>query len=179
MRRDGWWDGAVPRLDAGDVGCWMVKTARPPDAVVPGWRPGEEREVTRCLRPSYRLELMRPGQPVLLWLSGRDRPGVHATGVLAGEVGRGADGPVVAVRFTLLPAPVPRADLLADPAARDAEVLRVPAGSNPSYLTPAQYAAVLAHLPSSHQLDEGTARPAGTMGVCRGSGSPQAPSSGC
>ncbi len=140
----------MPRLDAGDVGCWLIRTALAPDAVVPGWRPGEEREVTRCLRPSYRLGLMRPGQPVLLWLSGRDRPGVHATGVLAGEVGQGGDGPAVTVRFTLLPAPVPRTELLADPAARDAEVLRMPAGSNPSYLTPAQYAAVLAHLPSSH-----------------------------
>ncbi|SFO53135.1 hypothetical protein SAMN05660359_04103 [Geodermatophilus obscurus] len=137
----------MPRLHAADVGCWVVKTARPPDAVVPGWRPGEEREVARCLRPSYRLGLMRPGQPVLLWLSGRDRPGVHATGVLAGEVGSDGDGPVVVVRFTLLPAHVPRADLLADPAVRDAEVLRMPAGSNPSSLTPPQYAAVLAHLP--------------------------------
>jgi hypothetical protein len=137
----------VPRLDAADVGCWVVKTARPPEDVAPGWRPGEVRELTRCLRPSYRLGLMRPGQPVLLWLSGRDRPGVHATGVLAGEVGSDAGGPVVPVRFTLLPAPLPRADLLADPVARDAEVLRMPAGSNPSHLSPAQYAAVLAHLP--------------------------------
>jgi hypothetical protein len=46
-----------------------------------------------------------------------------------------------------LPFPVARADLLADPAARDAEVLRMPAGSNPSWLSPEQYAAVLAHLP--------------------------------
>jgi hypothetical protein len=137
----------VPRLDAADVGCWVVKTARPPEDVAPGWRPGEVRELTRCLRPSYRLGLMRPGQPVLLWLSGRDRPGVHATGVLAGEVGSDAGGPVVLARFTLLPAPLPRADLLADPVARDAEVLRMPAGSNPSHLSPAQYAAVLAHLP--------------------------------
>ena len=137
------------RLGPADVGCWVLKTARPPEDVVPGWRAGEVSEITRCLRASYRLGLMRPGQPVLLWLSGRDRPGVHATGVLAGEVGSDAGGPVVAVRFTLLPAPVPRADLLADPAARDTEVLRMPAGSNPSYLTPAQYAAVLAHLPSS------------------------------
>ena len=115
--------------------------------VLPGWAPGQTRELTRCLRPSYRLALVRPGGPVLLWLSGRDRPGVHATGVLAAGVGPDDDGPVAVVRLTLLPAPLPRADLLADPVARDAEVLRMPAGSNPSYLTPAQYAAVLAHLP--------------------------------
>jgi hypothetical protein len=136
----------VTTLDPGDVGCWLLKTSAAPEAVLPGWAPGETRELTRCLRPSYRLDLMRPGQPVLLWLSGRDRPGVHATGVLAGDVGTDGSGPVAVVRLTLLADPVPRADLLADPAVRDAEVLRVPAGSNPSYLTPVQYAAVLARL---------------------------------
>jgi hypothetical protein len=136
----------VTTLDPGNVGCWLLKTSAAPGAVLPGWAPGQTRELTRCLRPSYRLDLLRPGQPVLLWLSGRDRPGVHATGVLAGEVGTDGRGPVVVVRFTLLAAPVPRADLLADPVLRGAEVLRVPAGSNPSYLTPAQYAAVLARL---------------------------------
>ncbi|MGY1671086.1 hypothetical protein [Geodermatophilus sp. SYSU D00710] len=137
----------MTRLGRADVGCWLVKTARPPEAVVPGWAPGRAHEVTRCLRPSYRLGLMRPGDPVLLWRSGRDRPGVHATGVLAGPVGSDGRGPVAVVRFTLLGVPLPRADLLADPVTRDAEVLRMPAGSNPSYLTPAQYAAVLAALP--------------------------------
>jgi hypothetical protein len=137
----------VTRLGAADVGCWLLKTARPPEDAVPGWRPGQTRELTRCLRRSYRLGLMRGGQPVLLWRSGRDRPGVHATGTLVDGPGADEDGPVAVVRLTLLPAPVPRADLLADPATRDAEVLRMPAGSNPSYLTPAQYAAVLAHLP--------------------------------
>jgi hypothetical protein len=52
---------------------------------------------------------------------------------------------VVAVRWTRLTEPVDRAELLADPAARDAEVLRMPAGSNPSWLSAAQYAAVLGH----------------------------------
>ncbi|MEX5719680.1 hypothetical protein [Geodermatophilus maliterrae] len=137
----------MTRLLPADVACWVVKTARPPSAVVPGWRAGEEHAFSRCLRRSYRLELMAPGQPVLLWLSGRDRPGVHATGVVAGDVTEDDGRPSVHVRVTLLSAPVPRADLLADPLARDAEVLRMPAGSNPSYLTPAQYAAVLAHLP--------------------------------
>ncbi|GAB3193065.1 hypothetical protein GCM10027261_07140 [Geodermatophilus arenarius] len=136
----------MPRLRPADVACWVVKTARPPEAVVPGWRPGEQATFSRCLRRSYRLGLMRPGDPCLLWLSGPDRPGVHATGELAGEVGEDAGGPVVVVRLTLLAAPVPRGDLLGDPVTRDAEVLRMPAGSNPSYLTPAQHAAVLAHL---------------------------------
>jgi hypothetical protein len=101
-------------------------------------------ELTRCVRPSYRLGLMRPGQPCLLWVSGRDRPGVHALGRLTGEPAGDGGGPEVPVAFTLLAEPVPRTALLADPAARNAEVLRMPAGSNPSWLSPAQYAAVLA-----------------------------------
>jgi hypothetical protein len=58
----------------------------------------------------------------------------------------GPGGPVVGLQLTRLAEPVPRAELLADPAARDAEVLRMPAGSNPSWLSAVQYAAVLALL---------------------------------
>ena len=135
----------MTRLAAPDVACWVVKSSRPPTVLAPGWSPGSTVELTRCLRPSYRLGLMRPGQPCLLWVSGRDSPGVHALGQLAGEVAEAGGGPEVPVAFTLLAEPVPRGELLADPAARDAEVLRMPAGSNPSWLSAGQYAAVLAH----------------------------------
>jgi hypothetical protein len=124
----------------------VIKSNRTPEAVAPGWLPGTERELDRCVRRSYRLDLMAPGQPCLLWVSGRDRPGVHALGELAGAPVQQGGEPAVAVRLTRLTSPVERGDLLADPAARDAEVLRMPAGSNPSWLSAAQYAAVLAHL---------------------------------
>jgi hypothetical protein len=107
----------VRRLTPGDVACWVLKTSRPPAEIALGWRPGTGRELTRCVRPSYRLDLMDAGQPCLLWLSGRRQPGVHAVGVLA------------------------------DPDARDAEVLRMPAGSNPSWLSGAQFHVVLALVP--------------------------------
>ena len=134
----------MARLTAADVACWVIKSTRPPGAVLPGWLPGGTAELDRCVRPSYRLELIAAGQPVLLWVSGRDRPGVHALGVVAGPVAPADGGPVVPVRLTRLAEPVDRAELLADPVARDAEVLRMPAGSNPSWLSAAQYAAVLA-----------------------------------
>ncbi|MGY1814226.1 hypothetical protein [Blastococcus sp. SYSU D00820] len=135
------------RLSPADVGAWLLKTTRPPAAIDPDWTAaGDARDLVRCVRRSYRLTLVRPGQPCLLWLSGRTDPGVHALGVVTGEVVEdGEDGPRLPVRFTLLADPVPRADLLADPSVRDAEVLRMPAGSNPSWLSPLQYAAVLAH----------------------------------
>ena len=137
----------VTRLSVGDVACWVLKSTRPPEVIDPGWPVGGTRELTRCVRRSYRLELMRPGQKCLLWVSGRTDPGVHALGRLSGGPEEQADGPVVAVRLTRLPSPVPRAELLADPAAAGAEVLRMPAGSNPSWLSRAQFDAVLDRTP--------------------------------
>jgi hypothetical protein len=136
----------VPRLTSSEVACWVLKSARAPAALVPGWTPGTVRSLIRCVHPSYRLALMAPGQPCLLWLSGRDRPGVHALGTLSGPPEADADGPVVPVRLTLLSEPVPRSELLSDPDARGAEVLRMPAGSNPSWLSPEQFAAVVARV---------------------------------
>jgi hypothetical protein len=122
----------------------VLKTTRPPQAMVTGWAPGTARSMTRCLRPSYRLRLMAPGQPCLLWLSGPARPGVHALGTIDGPVGTDDDdSPVVPVRLVLLTAPVPRTELLTDPRMEKAEVLRMPAGSNPSWLSAGQFAAVL------------------------------------
>ena len=134
---------AATRLTAEDVACWVFKSSVPPDEVVPGWVPGTSRSLTRCVRPSYRLALMAPGQPCLLWVSGRIDPGVHALGTLTGEPAEYEGGPLVPVQLRLLPSPLPRAALLADPVARDAEVLRIPAGSNPSWLSAPQFAVVL------------------------------------
>jgi hypothetical protein len=132
----------VARLTDADVACWLLKTAGWAEA----WAPGTTHELRRCVRPSYRLELVRAGQPCLLWRSGRDRPGVHALGVVTGGVEDDARGPVLPVRLTVLAEPVDRTELAVDPAFRDAEVVRMPAGSNPSWLSAAQYAAVLARV---------------------------------
>jgi hypothetical protein len=121
----------------------VLKTTRPPEQIAPGWTAAAPQPLERCVRRSYRLALIAPGQPCLLWVSGRDRPGVHALGEVTDGVEERADGPVVHVRLGLLDRPVPRAELLADVRMRDAEVLRMPAGSNPSWLSAGQFAAVL------------------------------------
>lgn len=143
----------MTRLSPTDVACWVLKSTRHPAEVDPGWAPGEPRRLTRCVRRSYRLGLMRPGDPCLLWVSGRTAPGVHAVGVLAGPPDEGGSGPEVAVDLTRLPEPVPRAELVADPVAAGAEVLRMPAGSNPSWLSAGQFAVVRARvaLPDGHR----------------------------
>jgi hypothetical protein len=124
----------------------VLKTARPPSELVPNWAPGTARSLIRCVRRSYRLDHMAAGRPCLLWLSGRDRPGVHALGVLTGGPEPDGESWAVPLRLTLLAEPVARAELVADPVVREAEVLRMPAGSNPSWLSAAQFAAVLARV---------------------------------
>ena len=110
--------------------------------------PPPEPRLPRCLRRSYRLDLMAPGQRCLLWLSGRRQPGVHALGRLATAPEPTADPTRLTVDVELhrLADPVPRAALLADPAFAAAEVVRMPAGSNPSWLSPAALEPVLDHL---------------------------------
>lgn len=131
------------RLTAADVACWLVKTAAPPAEVVPGWASGGPVAVRRCVRRSYRLDLVAAGQRCLLWRSGREAPGVHALGVIAAEPDGGLE---VELLLRPLAEPVGRAELLADPRFATAEVVRMPAGSNPSYLTPAQLLPVLERL---------------------------------
>lgn len=129
-----------PRLTAADVAAWVLKSRTAPAHLAPHWAPGDPVVLTRCLRRSYRVELMQPGQRCLLWVSGREQPGVHAIGTLrsaaephlADPGGRTAE---VTVRLIRLATPVRRGSLLPDPAFADAEVLRMPAGSNPSFLT--------------------------------------------
>ncbi|SDG61811.1 hypothetical protein [Klenkia brasiliensis] len=126
-------------LTRAGIGCWVLTSAALPERMLPGWDPGHVAHLTRCVRRSYRLDLVEPGDPVLLWCSGRVDPGVHAVGTVTGLDPGALE---VGVRWTRLADPVPRGALLADPVARTAEVLRMPAGSNPSWLSPAQWAAV-------------------------------------
>ena len=124
------------RLTAGDVACWVIKAS--------GLPPVEGR-IGRCVRRSYRVGLMVPGQRCLLWVSGRRQPGVHALGRLVGAP-EPTDDPTrltIEVELRRLAEPVPRAELLTDPAFAAAEVIRMPAGSNPSWLSAPALKAVL------------------------------------
>jgi len=143
------------RLTAADVGCWVIKTSRPPEQILDRWPRGSTRALTRCVRRSYRLELMAPGQPCLLWLSGRQDPGVQAIGTVTGAPQPAEDGvplddrsgpepePAVTLSLHLLQEPVERRSLLADPLLAGSEVLRMPAGSNPSFLSPERLSALV------------------------------------
>jgi hypothetical protein len=118
------------------LGAWLLKTD-PASTPVPELVAGGFRSMTsRCVRRSYRTELMAPGQLVLLWVSGRDPhfpAGIYASGGLTGPVQE--ESLEVPVELRPIEPPVLRTELLEDPVLARIEVLRMPAGSNPSYLT--------------------------------------------
>ena len=73
----------TPAVTELSLGAWLVK-ARPAQAPIDEWYRSDFAAVTtRCVRPTYRARMIRPGQPVLLWLSGGDArlpSGIHAHG---------------------------------------------------------------------------------------------------
>lgn len=140
--------GSARAVRAEDVGAWLVK-ASPGASDVETMRAQGFAEVRRwCVRRSYRTELVVPGAPVLLWVSGgsaRVPSGVHAVGEVTGPVERDLHpGPVddLPMRLRPLDPPVLRPVLLAHPVLSGLEVLRSPWGSNPSYLDRDQLAAL-------------------------------------
>jgi hypothetical protein len=134
-----------------DLGAWLLKGnadradladrfAR--DPTVESW----------CVQPSYRTRLMHAGQPVVFWVSGsrgRLPYGVWGVGELAGEPLPDPDAGRLRVPLRLRVwepgRRVPRAELRHDPRLAGAEVFRQPQAANPSFLTVAQFAALLDH----------------------------------
>jgi hypothetical protein len=131
------------RLTAADIGAWLFTCA-----------PGEFAEIRRagaavdgfCGRPSYRLDLIAPGQPAVLWVSGSSsaepRPGIWMVGRTTGEIDRGRSRPRIGLALDPLAEPLPRAELRADQRTARLEVLRVPQTSNPSVVSPAEWEAI-------------------------------------
>jgi len=93
-----------------------------------------------CVRPSYRLGLIRPGDPLLLWLSGRDP--LHPRGLWAvGEMTGPSDGDTVAVRLRPMSRPLTDSELRSR-GIDDLEVQRQPMGSNPSWVSRRQWSRI-------------------------------------
>ena len=132
------------------LGAWLLKVDPRASDVGAMVRDGFASVATRCVRPTYRTELVEAGQPVLLWVSGRDPAhpaGLHAQGRTTGPAHQLGPDHVVPVSLEILTDPVPRGELLAHPVLAGLEVLAMPAGSNPSYLTREQVDALRAGWP--------------------------------
>ena len=123
------------------LGAWLIKGAGGSPSTVELVRTGFSSAATRCVRPSYRTDLVESGQPVLFWISGDhpDHPaGIYAQGRVTGQAVPGDGSLVVPLRLERVDPPVLRSELRLHPQLSGLEVLRMPAGSNPSYLTRAQ-----------------------------------------
>jgi hypothetical protein len=143
-------DGRRVRLD--NLGAWLLK-GNADHTDLAGRFAGDPLVTRWCVQPSYRLQLMRAGQPALFWASGsrrRDAPyGIWGFGELTGPaVPDPGDGGwwlplhlVIADEADRLP----RQALRADPELADLEVLRQPQASNPSFVTVRQWAAIERH----------------------------------
>lgn len=142
----------APRVTLQTLGGWLLK-GNADRADLPE-RFGRQPRVERwCVRPGYRARLMDAGQNVLFWASGNRRRdvayGVWGAGRLAGPARRDpADGHWWVPLDLVVAEPaewVSRAELKADPRLAGLEVLRQPQGPNPSFVTPAEWAAIAGH----------------------------------
>ena len=143
--------GTTPRAITEDsLGAWLLKTSDDDQSVASIISTGFTTVTERCVRPTYRADLVAPGQSVLLWISGSSRvhpAGIYAAGHTTGSAERSGSQLVMPMRLRSLPIPVLRRDLLEHPSLSRIEVLRMPAGSNPSFVTPDDLAALEAGWP--------------------------------
>jgi hypothetical protein len=133
------------------LGAWLVKASGATPSTGEHVRAGFADVASWCARPTYRTELVSAGQPVLLWVSGTESEhpaGIYARGRTTGPASEGV------MPMTLLPLeePLLRAELVGHPDLSSLEVLRMPAGSNPSFVTPPQLAVLVS-------MNEELARP--------------------
>lgn len=134
-----------------NFGAWLIKGSRdvyPVDklvrtrfSTVEGW----------SLRPTYRTDLIERGQAVLFWISGDDDQhpaGIYAAGRTTGgawkdvaddrwvkEAERGTPKLFMPVELGPVSPPVLRAEIMLHPVLSQIEVVKMAAGSNPSFLT--------------------------------------------
>lgn len=128
-----------------DLGAWLMKARGGEPSTQAHVREGFASVESWCVRSSYRTALVAPGQPVLLWVSGGQRDpaaGIHAFGTTTGEVTGPPDDMIVPLRLEPLAPTVLRVELVGHRLLADLEVVRMPAGSNPSYVTREQLAAL-------------------------------------
>jgi hypothetical protein len=123
----------IRALTTDKLGAWLFKATGSEPSTQAHVRAGFADVESWCVRPTYRTDLVVAGQRVLLWVSGT-AAGIYAYGRTTGPA---RDG-VVPVALTALAPPLLRSELTGHADLARLEVIRMPAGSNPSYVTRAQ-----------------------------------------
>jgi hypothetical protein len=130
------------------LGSWLIKGSREAASIDELLRTDFSSVTGWCLRRTYRAGLVRSGQPVLFWLSGDDSTspaGIYAQGLTTGHAGvdptrQGSRNLIMPVQLKRLDPPILRSELLQHPVLSRMEVIKMAAGSNPSFLTRDQVA---------------------------------------
>lgn len=135
------------------LGAWLVKASGGDPSTRAHLRNGFADMSTRCVQPTYRTDLVAAGQPVLLWVSGTEREhpaGIYARGRTTGPAGAG----LMPVVLAPLSDPLLRSELVGHPGLAGLEVLRMAAGSNPSFVTHEQLAVLVELCPELAGSDD-------------------------
>ena len=130
-------------VDRTSLGAWLLKSSPDPLSRAEWLATGFAGLSARCVRRTYRVDLVAAGQPVLLWFSGDDREhpaGIYAQGRTTGRAVDEGGTLEMPVALETVEPPVLRRELLEHPVLSSIEVVRMAAGSNPSFLTRAQLA---------------------------------------
>ncbi len=148
--------------DGTPIAAWLFKANPDVWDILAFLRSGAAIEHWR-MTPSYRVDLVGPDQPAVLWVTGPASasytPGVWALGRITGEVDEDVGDPdddlwrdhgaqrqvrpYVEMHLEPLAEPIARADLADDPRFAEAEILRRPRMGNPVALRPAEYQAIV------------------------------------
>lgn len=158
-------DSGARAVTRENLGAWLLK-CNPRVWDFESFRGSGEPLDSWSVQPSYRTDMIEAGQRVLLWVTGSDgartEPGLWGIGFTTGRVyaaSRDGGDPLwideaqrdratlfVPVSMEILPAPIPRVVLQADPALAGMEIFRQPQMSNPMCITSAELDALQAHL---------------------------------
>lgn len=130
-----------------NLGAWVLKGNPAANPDLRAATDGREHRLTRwCVVRGYRSELMAPGDKVVFWASGDGRllaRGIWGIGHVTGRVDGSGDVPLSVPLFA---AGIAARELQAA-GLGDLEVFRVPAGSNPSWVSRPQLAVLDRLLP--------------------------------
>lgn len=132
-----------------DLGSWLIKCdPRVNSEFLRTVGAGDVRVTSRCVVRGYRASMMKKGDRVVVWISGDGRVmsrGIWGLGHVTGAVDEAAVEPSVPVDIPLWASALTDADLRVA-GVDDLEVQRMPAGSNPSWMSKQQWDRIAALL---------------------------------
>jgi hypothetical protein len=141
------------RITADNLGAWLIKCQPKANPELPRTiREGDPQPVTRwCVADNYRSRMMASGDRVVLWVSGDGRElarGIWGLGWVTGQVPPMVDELGAETGKLEVPLHLPllssglTAETIRAAGISDLEVLRLPQGSNPSWVSVDQLTAL-------------------------------------